>query len=146
MRQSYEKKQHEARKNEKKTHAKRRKPTRKKKKATTRKDGQNQHKRSPRPTPNEPHRTPPMFENARPLRLKMNAKTKNRAWAAGGTAARWAGRLVEVVRWKSDQTFRRTAPLVVCRQPAHLHGVFVKEDCASGPWIGAGRRAPPVGL
>lgn len=76
----------------------------------------------------------------------MNAKTNNRAGAAGGTAARWAGRLVEVVRWKSDQTLRRTAPLVVCRQPTHIQGMVVKEVCVSGPGMRAGRCAPPVGF
>ena len=90
-------------------------------------------KRSPRPTDREPHRTPPISEIARPPRHKLNAKTNNRAGAAGGTAARWAGRLVEVVRWKSDQTFRRTAPLEVCRQPTYFHGMFVKEVCVSEP-------------
>lgn len=76
----------------------------------------------------------------------MNAKTVNRAGAAGGTAARWAGRLVEVVSWKSDETFRRTAPLVVCRQPTRFHGMVVKEVCVSVPGMRAGRCAPPVGF
>jgi hypothetical protein len=84
MRQSYEKKQHEARKNEKKTHAKRRKPTRKEKEATAGKDGQSQHKRSPRPTTNEPPSTPPIFEIPCAPILKPNAKTLNSAAAAGG--------------------------------------------------------------
>lgn len=107
---------------------------------------QRQHKRSPRPTDREPHRTPPIFEIARPPRHNMNAKTYNRAGAAGGIAARWAGRLVEVVCWKSDQTFRRTDPLVVCRQPTHFHGMVVKEVCATGPGMRARRCAPPVGF
>lgn len=146
MRQSYEKKQHEARKNEKKTHATSRKPTRKKESQHPQHNRQSHHRRRPRPTPNEPPRTPPIFEFQRPPRQKPNAKTKDRAGEAAGRRRLGLGALLGMSRGKATRPPAANAPLWLGREPTKFPWGFCKESCVSGPGTRAGRCAPPVGF
>lgn len=133
MRQSYEKKQHEARKNEKKTHATSRKPTRKRESQHPQHNRQSHHRRRPRPTPNEPPRTPPIFEIQRPPRQKLNEKTKDRAGEAAGRRRLGQGAVLGMSRGQATRPPAANAPLWLGREPTKFPWGFCKVVCASGP-------------
>ena len=93
-------------------------------------------KRDPDPAPGT-HRTPPMFENARPLRQKLNAKTKNRAGEAPGRRRVGRGALLRNCIGRATRPFAANGPLWLGRGLTHLNGVFFKEVCVSGPGMRA---------
>lgn len=75
------------------------------------------HRRRPRPTPNEPPRTPPICEIQRPPRQKQNAKIKDRAGEAAGRRRFGLGAVLGMSSGKATRPPAANAPLWLGREP-----------------------------